>query len=79
MTPAEKRVLEALDKPMTRKQWAEKIGYKTSVLNDVARKLEALGCVTCVGMQGKSKLFEATGKMPNENKTLGFTIFGVRI
>jgi Mn-dependent DtxR family transcriptional regulator len=79
MTPAESKVLEAIDGPMTRQDIAAKLGWKVDSINEYIRNLEVLGCVVQVGLEGRRKIYEPTGKKPNENKTLGFTVFGVRI
>lgn len=79
LTETEKKILEALDQPLTKKQWSEKIGYKKDSINPTIRKLNDLGCITSPGFAGKERLYESTGKIPEGPKTLGFTVFGVRI
>lgn len=79
LTPTEKIILQTLEERMTRKQWADKCNYKIDSLNPIIRKLVRIGCIEEVGFSGKEKLYEATGRVPTESKTLGFTVFGVRI
>jgi hypothetical protein len=79
LAPSEQKVLDALDGQMTTKAWSEKVGYKPDTLNPIVKKLVDLECIVCVGKEGRQNVYQSTGKKPNENKTLGFTVFGVRI
>jgi len=79
MTPTEKKILDAIDQPMTRREIEKKLGYKPDSINGAIKSLIDSGCIAYVGTENKKKLYDVTGKVPNENKTLGFTIFGVRI
>lgn len=79
LTPTELKVLDALNEPMTVERVANKFGYRKDTARTFIKKLLETGCVEHDGFEGRSKVFRATGKKPSEPKTLGFTVFGVRI
>jgi len=47
-------------KPVTQREIVEETGYSTSLVSSSLSKLERLGFITCIGKEGRRKLYRAS-------------------